>query len=69
MVSVIMTTAPMFQSLVHCRQAKLSATSKVIENIEQLQGLHNYYIINRPKDKTVHVNCDIISRIVEKFWK
>ena len=69
MVSVIMTAALMFHSFVHCRQAKLSATSKIIEDIDQSQGMQNYYITNRPKDKTVHVNFDIISRIIEKFWK
>ena len=26
-----------------CRQAKLNATTKVIEDIDESQGLHNYY--------------------------
>lgn len=46
------------------RQEKLSATSKVIEDIDQSQGLHHYYNKISPEEKGV--NCDII---VKKFWK
>ena len=55
-----------------CRQAKLSATSKVIEDIDHSQGLHDYYSTARPSEpgeKAVHDHRNIISRILEMFSK
>ena len=50
-----------------CRQAKLSATERVIEDIDQSDGLQNYYTINKPDQKANSSN--IISRILEKISK
>ena len=51
-----------------CRQAKLSATERVIEDIDQSDGLQNYYTINSQPDQKAN-SSNIISRILEKISK
>ena len=52
-----------------CRQAKLNTTERIIEDIDQSDGLQNYYSINsQPDQKTVN-SSNIISRIIEKITK
>ena len=55
--------------IIFCRQAKLSTTDRIIEDIDQSDGLQNYYTIKSQPDEKAVNNSNIISRIVEKFSK
>lgn len=56
--------------LIFCRQAKLNITERIIEDINQSDGLQNYYTINnQPDHETVNNNSDTMSRMFEKVPK
>ena len=56
-------------SITFYRQAKLNATAKVIDDIDQLQGLHNYYSKGSEPPKTESANHNLFSKLLERFSK
>lgn len=51
------------------REAKLNATAKVIEDIDQSEGLNDYYSTESHPEKKPTSSHNMLSKIREKFLK